>query len=67
MPVAFDIETTGLDPYNCRVVLIGLKVGRKIRQWKLWVFKDEAKMILNALKAIWEIDDTIIGYNNSEI
>lgn len=64
MLVAFDIETTGLDPYVCRVVLIGLKVGRKIRQWKLWEFKDEAKMILNALEVIWEIDDTIIGYNN---
>lgn len=55
MPVAFDIETTGLDSYGCRVVLIGLKVGRRVRQWKLWEFKDEARIILDALKAIWRL------------
>ncbi|MEM2351453.1 MAG: ribonuclease H-like domain-containing protein [Thermoproteota archaeon] len=64
MPVAFDIETTGLDPSDCKVILIGLKVGRKIRQWKVWELKDEAKMILDALEVIWGINDTIIGYNN---
>jgi DNA polymerase elongation subunit (family B) len=41
-----------------------LKAGRKIRQWKLWEFKDEAEMILDALRTIGEINDTIIGYNN---
>jgi len=64
MPVSFDIETTGLDPHNCKIVLIGLKVGHKVKQWKLWKIKDEAKMILDALETILKINDTIIGYNN---
>lgn len=64
MPIAFDIETTGLDPYECKVVLIGLKVGNEIIQWKLWEYWDEAKMILDALEVVMEVDDTIIGYNN---
>ncbi|RLI44357.1 hypothetical protein DRO69_07585 [Candidatus Bathyarchaeota archaeon] len=64
MLTAFDIETTGLDPYKSKVVLIGIKVGRKIRQWKLWEVGDEAKMILDALEAIEKVNDTIIGYNN---
>jgi len=64
MYISFDIETTGLDPYNCQVVLIGLKVGSEVRQWKLWEIGDEEKMILDALEVILKVNDTIIGYNN---
>lgn len=63
--VAFDIETTGLNPYKNRIILIGLKSWDEIKQWKLWESKDEATMILDALKEIEKIEDTIIiGYNN---
>jgi len=64
MIVAFDIETTGLNPYEARVLLIGMKAGKKIRQWKLWEIEDEAKLILEALAELDKIEDTIIGYNN---
>ena len=64
MVIAFDIETTGLDPNENQVVLIGMKIKRKIRLWKLWEIKDEAKMILDALREIEETNETIIGYNN---
>lgn len=64
MVVAFDIETTGLNPYECKVVLIGMKMGEEIRHWKLWETSDEAKMISESLEEIIEIDGTIIGYNN---
>jgi uncharacterized protein YprB with RNaseH-like and TPR domain len=65
--VIFDIETTGLDPYKHQVVLIGFKKNGKIKQLKLWKIKDEAKMILEAIKELENLDkfnDTIIGYNN---
>ena len=64
MVVMFDIETTGLDPHESKVILIGMKKGRRIKQWKLWEIKDEAKMILSAIKEIEKIDETIVGYNN---
>ena len=64
MVVAFDIETTGLNPYESKVVLIGMKMEEEIRQWKLWEISDEAKMISEALEKIIKIEGTIIGYNN---
>lgn len=64
MVVMFDIETTGLNPYESKVILIGFKRKGRIKQWKLWKVKDEAKMIIEAIKEIMKVDETIIGYNN---
>jgi len=64
MVVAFDVETTGLDPYEGRVTLIGIKKGRKVKQWKLWETRDEAEMIIQAIEDIMKVDETIVGYNN---
>jgi uncharacterized protein YprB with RNaseH-like and TPR domain len=66
MVIIFDIETTGLDPQNNIVILIGMKRKNKIKQWKLWKIKDEAKMILEAIEEIEKVDqnETIVGYNN---
>lgn len=67
MVVAFDIETTGLNPTTDEIVLIGMKKGKKIKQWKLWKIKDELEMISDCLEAIKEIPalgETIVGYNN---
>jgi uncharacterized protein YprB with RNaseH-like and TPR domain len=64
MAVIFDIETTGLNPYEGKVILIGFKMKGRIKQWKLWKVKDEAKMIIEAIKEIMKVDETIIGYNN---
>jgi uncharacterized protein YprB with RNaseH-like and TPR domain len=64
MVVMFDIETTGLEPYENKVVLIGMKRMGSIRQWKLWEMKDEAKVISEALQEIEKENDTIVGYNN---
>jgi uncharacterized protein YprB with RNaseH-like and TPR domain len=64
MVLTFDIETTGLDPSKTKVLLIGIKRNRRIKQWKLWEVQDEAKMILEALKEIDTAFETIVGYNN---
>src|SRR3989442_15202086 len=69
MVVCFDIETAGhgIDPYNSVVSLIGIKRKGKIKQWKLWEMKDEAKMILEVLKEIEsfsKLEGNIIGFNN---
>jgi uncharacterized protein YprB with RNaseH-like and TPR domain len=66
MVVVFDIETTGLDPYECEVILIGMKKSDKIKQWKVWEVGDEVKIIESAIKEIMRIpiNVTIIGYNN---
>jgi len=47
--VIFDVETTGLDPYEGKIILIGLKKNKRIKQWKLWEIEDEAKMIMEAI------------------
>jgi uncharacterized protein YprB with RNaseH-like and TPR domain len=67
MIVAFDIETLGINAYRDKIILIGMKQGRKITQWKIWEINDELKMIEKCLKALEEIpsyDETIVGYNN---
>ncbi len=66
MVAVFDIETTGLNPYGSKVILIGMKARGKVRQWKLWddAYGDEAAMILSALGEIEQTYDTILGYNN---
>ncbi len=64
MVVTFDIETTGPDPSEAEVLLIGIKKGRKIKQWKLWEARNEAEIILEALKEIDGTFETIVGYNN---
>jgi uncharacterized protein YprB with RNaseH-like and TPR domain len=56
MVVVFDIETTGLDPYENEVIVIGIKKKGEI--------SDEAEMILLAVEEVKETDETIIGYNN---
>ncbi len=64
MVVMFDIETTTLNPYWGKVILIGMKMKGQIRQWKLWEVRDEARMITEAIEEIWKVDETIVGYNN---
>jgi len=64
MVVAFDVETTGLDPYEGRVTLIGIKKEGTVKQWKLWETRDEAEMIIQAIEDIMTVDETIVGYNN---
>jgi len=66
MVAVFDIETLGLDAFHHPIVLIGLKSGGKIKQWKLWEEKDELTMIFECFKALEKIPshETIIGYNN---
>lgn len=65
MVIIFDIETTGLDPYRNKVILIGMKKNGRIRQWKIWEINDEGKMILEVIEKIMKIkDETIVGYNN---
>jgi uncharacterized protein YprB with RNaseH-like and TPR domain len=61
MVIVFDIETTGLDPYENQAILIGMKRKGEIKQWKLWEMGDEAGMIMLALKEIEKTDETIVG------
>ncbi len=66
MVVMFDIETLGLDAFQHQIVLIGMKIDNKIKQWKLWKEKDEMSMINKCLKTFSKIQlfETIVGYNN---
>jgi len=64
MVISFDIETTGLDPYESMVIVIGMKKGKKVKQRKIWEIGDEAKMIFEAIEEINKIEETIVGYNN---
>ena len=62
----FDIETLGLDAFRHQIVLIGMKMNGRIKQWKLWKEKDELTIIDKCLKAFEGIHlfETIVGYNN---
>ena len=62
--IAFDIETTGLDPYRNRVVLIGMKQGGETKLFKLWETKKEPEIILSAIRALQTVRETIVGFNN---
>jgi len=66
MVVVFDIETLGLDAFQHEIVLIGMKIENRIKQWKLWKEKDEFRMISKCLKAMERIPlfETMVGYNN---
>jgi uncharacterized protein YprB with RNaseH-like and TPR domain len=66
MVTLFDIETLGLDAFQHQIVLIGMKIEGKIKQWKLWKEKDELSMIFKCLKTLEKIPlrETIVGYNN---
>jgi predicted PolB exonuclease-like 3'-5' exonuclease len=66
MVVAFDIETTGLNPYEDKVTVIGIKQGGKISLHKLWDPDDgdELRIISSALKQVESTRETIIGFNN---
>ena len=66
MAIVFDIETLGLDAFQHEIVLIGMKMEGRIRQWKLWKEKDELSMISHCLKTFEKVPlfETIIGYNN---
>jgi uncharacterized protein YprB with RNaseH-like and TPR domain len=46
MVVTFDIETMGTNAYRDKIILIGMKRGRKITQWKLWETNDEVLVLL---------------------
>jgi uncharacterized protein YprB with RNaseH-like and TPR domain len=62
----FDIETLGLDAFQRQVVLIGMKVEGKIKQWKLWEEENELSMIFKCLETLETVPlyETLVGYNN---
>ena len=64
MVVMFDIETTGLTPFQSMVTIIGMKKDGIIKQWKLWEVNNEADMIIDAIGEINRVFDSIVGYNN---
>jgi uncharacterized protein YprB with RNaseH-like and TPR domain len=64
MTIFFDIETTGLNPYEDVILTIQFKLGEEITIWKLWD-TDEPTMLLSFIDYLRSIsgDDTIYGYN----
>jgi len=68
MVVMFDIETLGLDAFEHKIVLIGMKKDGRIMQWKLWE-ESELDMILSCLKVFEQLrfNETIVGYNNLKL
>ena len=64
MAVPFCIETTGIDPYRDKVLLIGMKVYDGTKLLRLWKEGDEGKMISDAFGILEQVDDTIVGYNS---
>jgi uncharacterized protein YprB with RNaseH-like and TPR domain len=62
--IVFDIEITGLNPYEDMILTIQFKQGEEITIWKLWETNEPA-MLLNFIDYLRSIsgDDTIYGYN----
>jgi DNA polymerase elongation subunit (family B) len=64
--LVFDIETTGLDPETCKIILIGIKDNRGMMK-TFNAFGDDGEMrcIISFFVYIGEIMPTIIGGYNS--
>jgi uncharacterized protein YprB with RNaseH-like and TPR domain len=62
----FDIETTGLNPFEHRILTIQLKKGDEITVWKLWEHENEIELVKEFMKYLRNIDrsDSIYGYNS---
>lgn len=63
----FDIETTGLDPTNCEIILIGVKDNRGFKKTIPAFGEDgEKECIITFFETIRELKPTIIsGYNSA--
>jgi hypothetical protein len=64
MVVAFDIETTGLNPYDNKAIIVGIKEGEKIQLYKEWDADGETRMLLSSLEHLKRTRGTIVGFNN---
>jgi uncharacterized protein YprB with RNaseH-like and TPR domain len=62
----FDIETTGLNPFEHKILTIQLKTEDEITVWKLWEHENEIGLIEEFRKYLRNIhkSDLIYGYNN---
>ncbi len=62
--ILFDIETTGLNPYEDTILTVQFKQGDEVTIWKLWE-TDEPTMLLSFIDHLRTVsgDDTIYGYN----
>lgn len=61
----FDIETTGLDPYQHKLLTIQIKKDNDIAIWKLWDEDNETVVINNFLKYLQRVPkyENIYGFN----
>jgi len=61
----FDIETTGLNPFEHTILTIQLKRENEVTVWKLWEEKDETALIGRFFDRLENISkfDSIYGYN----
>lgn len=61
----FDIETSGLDPFNDQILTIQVKRGECVQLWKLWEEDNESDMIEKYFRFLDNIDskEAIYGYN----
>jgi uncharacterized protein YprB with RNaseH-like and TPR domain len=60
----FDIETTGLNPYEDQILTIQFKKGNDITIWKVWE-SDEPTLLHNFVDYLRSVsgNDTVYGYN----
>jgi len=65
MVIYFDIETTGLNPHNDKILTIQVKKGDDIQLWSLWEETDELSLIQKFLDYLRPIsgNEAIVGYN----
>lgn len=61
--IIFDIETTGLNPFQNQILTIQIKRGGEIKIWKVWEENGEFAVIEKFLDFVEKSDEPIIGYN----
>jgi DNA polymerase elongation subunit (family B) len=63
--VFFDIETTGLDPFNSHLISIQIRISEETIIWKEWEEGEEKiiKHFLDFTDSIYRKETRFIGYN----
>jgi uncharacterized protein YprB with RNaseH-like and TPR domain len=63
--VFFDMETTGLDPFDSHIITIQVRMDGKTTIWPMWTSseKEVIKSFLSYTDSVFRTETRFVGYN----